>query len=263
MRYLILLGCLTFLYSCDTELAPPGKEKKMIASDFRIFFDTPIWELAQAVYKEDKELIKKIILEQKVDINFQEPKYGETILMLAIYHGKYEISKLLLDLGADPNIHDTFKGNSAIIDAVDNCVLELSNDTKLVKLLLSYKANVNDIQTKEIAKNRAGSVLSKAASGSINLVKLLVEAGADVNFPNTYGNSPLFEAAAQGRYDIVLYLLENGAEPERVLVIRKPQGIEMRLIDLLKEDEAEGDIPFLYKNNAQKVKKWLADKGIN
>jgi uncharacterized protein len=263
MRYLILFFAIIFMNACDTDLAPPPNGKKLLASDFRIFYDTPAWELAQAVYKNDEKAIKKIIGDKKVGINYLEPKYGKTVLMLAIYHEKYEISKLLLELGADPNIHDNFTGSSSIFVALDKCINSLSGDTKFVKLLLKHGAKVNDIQTESIAKKHALSPLSMASSGSLPVVKQLVEMGADVNFPYIDGNSPLFQAVAQGRYDIVLYLLENGADPNSVLVVRKPQKIDMKLIDLLNEDEEKGDIPFTYRNSAQKVRQFLSNSGIN
>ncbi|TVU06261.1 hypothetical protein EJB05_49463, partial [Eragrostis curvula] len=48
---------------------------------------------------------------------------------------------------------------------------------------------------------------------SLECVKLLVEAGADLNFIMPYGSSPLIAATKEGLTDIVRFLLEAGADP--------------------------------------------------
>jgi ankyrin repeat protein len=60
-----------------------------------------------------------------------------------------------------------------------------------------------------------------AGLGKLDVVKCLVELGADVNiYGGTYDGGPLNEAATEGHDDIVLYLINAGAhldvsEPER------------------------------------------------
>src|SRR5262245_65552 len=57
-----------------------------------------------------------------------------------------------------------------------------------------------------------GSCLHLAASkGRLNIVKKLVELGADVNLYAEVGGSPLDEAASEGHLAVVKYLIEHGA----------------------------------------------------
>src|SRR5580692_10197229 len=67
-----------------------------------------------------------------------------------------------------------------------------------------------------------GTWLHVAASfGKLDVVKRLLEMGADVNmYGGTFGGGPLKEAASEGHLDVVKYLLSHGAkldvsEPER------------------------------------------------
>jgi len=52
---------------------------------------------------------------------------------------------------------------------------------------------------------------SVALNHSADVVRLLLEAGADVNATQHGGYTPLLQAAAAGKKDLVLLLLEHGA----------------------------------------------------
>lgn len=54
---------------------------------------------------------------------------------------------------------------------------------------------------------------ARNASGSVERVRKLIAAGADVNRRHKCGNSPLWEAAYHGRADLVSVLLAAGADP--------------------------------------------------
>jgi ankyrin repeat protein len=47
---------------------------------------------------------------------------------------------------------------------------------------------------------------------SVSIAKMLVEAGADVNFPNQYGNTPLHSACMQAELEIAKILMTKGAK---------------------------------------------------
>ncbi|KAL9102479.1 MAG: hypothetical protein Q9163_002379 [Psora crenata] len=59
---------------------------------------------------------------------------GDSLLMLATYHGHYDLSKLLLQHGADPNALND-KGQSPLAGAV------FKNEQGIVELLLDWGAN--------------------------------------------------------------------------------------------------------------------------
>ncbi|XP_063404286.1 alpha-latrotoxin-Sg1a-like [Mytilus trossulus] len=51
-----------------------------------------------------------------------------------------------------------------------------------------------------------------SAGGFIEIVKILVESGADVNFCDNNNRSPLFVASEEGHSDVVSYLIKNGGD---------------------------------------------------
>ena len=85
----------------------------------------------------------------------------------------------------------------------------------------SYSANYNlakfsidkgaDIET----KNNDGltALMSASRYGNLEIVKLLVESGADINnAKDNIGNTALTYASYFGRLEVVIYLVENGAD---------------------------------------------------
>jgi ankyrin repeat protein len=78
---------------------------------------------------------------------------------------------------------------------------------EVVRLLLAAGANVN-------AQNRYGSTALREAAmhGHVEAVRLLLAAKADVNMQNQNGDTALIEAARDGRVDIVQLLLAAKAD---------------------------------------------------
>ncbi len=57
------------------------------------------------------------------------------------------------------------------------------------------------------------ALLYATRSGCLRCAQSLVDAGADINKPNPDGVTPLLNAADNSRWDIVMYLLDKGANP--------------------------------------------------
>ena len=184
-------------------------KSKLWASDYRIFQDTPAWELAKAVEDNNIYKIRNIIKKDPSIINYQEPIHGKTVLMQAIYHHDYDSFEQLLKLGANINLHDNVHGASAIIIAC-----RYNAGVKYIKKLLEYGANPNDIEIRERDKGnstRFTPLRGASRRGDIESVKLLLQAGADVNYYDEFGSCALGEAVFQEHYSIVLLLLEHNA----------------------------------------------------
>lgn len=73
---------------------------------------------------------------KELNINCQDPKDGNTLLILSVKLNNIEISKYLLDSGADPNIENEY-GNTALHYAFSN------NYYKAADLLSNYGAKEN------------------------------------------------------------------------------------------------------------------------
>lgn len=218
MKIFICFFIIVIFSNCRNRNTPVDKST-ILGIDYRLFQGTEVWDLAKAVDDGDISAIKKQIISNKVNVNSQEPLYGKTLLMLSVLNGQYNSCRALLECGADPNIHDTYSGSSAIIDAA-NVDGVLTNGTKLLKLLLSHGANPND---EEVGRRREGNSTrltpllvacgnSDKLSNTLERVKLLVAAGAIVNYRNEFGITPLSVTLPQENLDIAFYLLQNGAD---------------------------------------------------
>ena len=79
----LVFSCL--LFSCSNLSREKIVDKsELTGGDYRLFQNTPAWELAKAVEDGNTNKIDKIVSENPELINYQESKYGETLLMLTI-----------------------------------------------------------------------------------------------------------------------------------------------------------------------------------
>ncbi|UPT70290.1 MAG: hypothetical protein M0D53_14485 [Flavobacterium sp. JAD_PAG50586_2] len=88
MKKILLLFILSLsLTSCASEFEMPGYR-------FTNFENTEIWDLAKAVSDDDDAKIRELIKLNKLQIDFKDPKYQQTLLTLSIVNKK---KKLLLN----------------------------------------------------------------------------------------------------------------------------------------------------------------------
>ncbi len=222
-RFILIAGIFFSCVACHS-----NQTDNYNGTDYRLFKNTPIWELAQAVQEQNTESIKKLVTEQKQDLNYQEPKYGSTLLMLTIINDHLRSFETLLQLGANVNLHDSYSGTSALIIAADS---DNSDAETFIRLLIQHGADPNDVEPgprREGNTTRFSPLLAACedVSNSVNTlekVKILVDAGANVNYRNEFGASALKTAAVFDHYDVVLYLLEKGAEINTVFYVYNGQ----------------------------------------
>jgi len=186
-----------------------------------LFQGTIAWDLAKAVEDQNVPEIKRQVKKLKVPVDYKEEKFGGTLLMLAVRTNKYRSVKTLLSLGANPNTpNDTVHnfGRNAVIFA--SMFHSVSAD--ILRLLLENGGNPNSVEC-GVQEDGFGnfdpacnSALSYAVFASFEKVKILVEAGADVNLETSATDVGAMDAAfAHQRMDILLYLLEHGADYHR------------------------------------------------
>jgi len=139
----------------------------------------------------------------------------------------FPLVKKLLDAGADPNavINSTPRGrmregSPRLVYATAIMRAAFSGDIELVKLLLAHGADPHIISS-----DRETTLMAACGTGFINgyhrarppaerleVVKLLVSLGEDVNAADSYGITPLMVAANLGDLNVVKFLVENGAD---------------------------------------------------
>lgn len=127
--------------------------------------------------------------------------------------------KKLLENGADPNV-PTDDGPSVIWYAAYGG--ELSEVMlKRLELCLQHGGNPNWIYHHKradtiVEDSNDGRSLAAAAiifnSHPIEVLKMLLDAGADINIKDHEGQTPLFNAVLLSRYDIAFFLLQRGAD---------------------------------------------------
>lgn len=164
--------------------------------------------------------VVRLLMARGADVHASD-KLQATALHTAAVAADIETLRVLLDAKLDVNARDA-AGFTPLMVAVANGSLDA------VKLLLSKGAHVNDvsgdgeviIHAPARAKNgmlALGSfspLLLAAPGGSAELVKTLLEAGADVNARDLRGMTPLMLAVATDHYnlDTIRTLLDKGAD---------------------------------------------------
>lgn len=214
----------------------------MLGDDFRLYKHTPAWSLAKAVEDEDTTKISKQVLQMHISVDYRDPEYKQTLLMLATRTNKIESVKKLLELGANPNAHNDstkYFGQSAVLLA---CRFTRPS-SKILALLLKYGGNPNSTAC-GVQENGLGEIvpirdfaLSAAVFSSFEKVKLLVDAGANINYATSTENCAIENCMIFDRMDIMLYLLQKGADYRR----------KFTEIDLDKPDYPTFEVDILYK----------------
>lgn len=209
--------------------SPSGR---LTGGDIRLWQDTPAWSLAKAVEAGDTNKINRILSEGNLSIDYREPLYGESLLHWAVWNNQIGMVRFLLSKGADPNLHDRFNGESAI---TLSCKYD-EPDPEILRLLLKYGGDPNDHVTEKDTVSYERSIqtpLYNAVSTSLEKTKILLEAGAEVDFSIIPGESPLHIAALGSHFEIVKYLLEEGGADYCKVFSVTLKGDTLRFIDIL------------------------------
>src|SRR6266702_1189807 len=175
--------------------------------------------------------------------------------------------KKLLDAGADPNaiVNNTPRGRNRgasprIVFATALHRAAFAGDLELAKLLLSHGANPHAVSSdkESMLEAAAGLALIPGYQAShpnaerVELCKLLVELGEDVNWADAYGITPLMAAANLGFTKIVQYLVDAGADLGAYDLGKRLDGAFMASVEpLMPVDYAIGVGTFLPNNSVE------------
>lgn len=172
--------------------------------------------------KASQETIMKYI-EDGIDVNFQD-KNGATALMISTLYGDLELTQMLLEKGANPNLQGKVVGLTPIILAVHN-----SNDVQMATLLLENGADPN-LKTYIGFTTLMYSILNK----NIEMTKLLLSYKANVNDQEFIaGLTPIIIAVANNDLVLTKLLLEHDAD------ITIKDKSEKNAIDYAKETKSK------------------------
>ena len=211
---------LVLLSSACIDREAPVDKKKLLGDDFRLFQGTIAWDLAKAVQDENADEIRRQVQDKNIPIDYKEDRWKQTLLMLATHNNKKESVKALLELGANPNVPcDTIRYRG------DNSVIIASRFSRvspeILKMLLEYGGNPNSTERGVQQDNLGNWIPARhfalydaiSSEGDFEKVRILVEAGADVNMQteDTGEGATIYCTYLVGRMDVMLYLLEHGA----------------------------------------------------
>ncbi|MGF7041952.1 ankyrin repeat domain-containing protein [Mucilaginibacter lappiensis] len=215
-KVFISIFLLVFMIASCTDRDKTVDKSKLLGYDYRLYQDSPAWELAKAVEDQDVVKIRQEVSRNKSLLNYQEPRFGIGLLQMAIRTEKYRSVEILVQLGADPNLQDSYEGLSPLMQAafIGDGILQVGRDTRYLELLLKYGGDPNleshgGARAEGIDGNTPLSIA--CLQGSVSYVQILVKAGANINHKrhNTY--DALYNALIHKYPDIVLYLLNHGA----------------------------------------------------
>ncbi|KAK4881046.1 hypothetical protein RN001_004365 [Aquatica leii] len=108
-------------------------------------------------------------------------------------------------LGEGRSVHETSEEGESLLSLACS-----AGYFELAQVLLAMHANVED----RGIKGECTPLMEAASAGHLDIVRLLVAHGADVNAQSSSGNTPLMYGCAGGHTDVVKFLLEHGANVE-------------------------------------------------
>jgi ankyrin repeat protein len=175
--------------------------------------------------------------------------------------------KKLLDAGANPNaiVNNTPRGRNRnasprIVFATALHRAAFAGDIELSRLLIAYGADPHAISSDRESMLEAAAGLALIPGYQVNhpnaerveLAKLLVELGEDVNWADAYGITPLMAAANLGDTPLVQYLVDAGADLGAYDLGKRLDGAFMASVEpLMPVDYAIGVGTFLPNNSVE------------
>jgi ankyrin repeat protein len=174
------------------------------------------WSAVMFAAREGAADAVRALAESGANLNLTDPE-GTTALVLAVINGHYDVVSVLIEKGADPNIAD-IKGMTPLYAAVDMHTIGdtfgrpypakpvIDGSLDAARVLITGGANVNARLTAPILKrvydagdNRLGEgatpFMRAARKCDVEMMRILLDAKADVTLTQKSGNTPLMLCA--------------------------------------------------------------------
>ena len=174
-------------------------------------------------------VIVEALVKAGADARFTGPE-GETALMIASRTGRVEVVRVLLARGADVNAKERWYGQTALMwaaaenhPAVVRALIDAGATIDArADLLGPPKRDIADFRTDKnglalqtllttFPKQGLTPLLFAARQGAVDAVRVLADAGADLNLGDPDGITPMILAIRNGHYDVAAALVEKGA----------------------------------------------------
>lgn len=167
-----------------------------------MFPDEKVRALAEAAGKGKVKKVEELV-RSGVDVDARGTQ-GATPLFWAMKN--YKGFKKLLELGADPNV--VYGDGGTIMHwAVE------ATDGRILQAALSHGGNPNIVKPGEVAEIPVRKTpIFEALKHGPDRIDILLDAGAKIDARDGFGNTPVMMAASRPRFEVVLHLLERGAD---------------------------------------------------
>lgn len=220
----LVIIVLVLLAICSCNKREQIVDQRILSNyDFRLFQGTPAWNLAKAVEDEDEEDICKILNENPEMVDFQSPKYGVSLLHLAVAHRNMKSIECLIKAGANVNIRDK-EYNETPLNRACFASYPKEKNIDIINFLITNGAEVNVTGIADSLKMPQSPLMSACYDGFNEAVILLIDKGADVNYIKNGEDTSLGLSLMVGHYEIAYYLLQHNADFTLPIVHMKGYG---------------------------------------
>ena len=157
--------------------------------------ETPLMTAARS----DQADAVRVLLANGTDVNVREQESGQTALMWAAARGNLTVVKTLLDAGADVNAKTPTVRRMHSNEEMDFQETNAIGQTGYVWVATDPSA--------------FSPLMFAVRNGHMDVVRVLLDGGANVNDELSDGTSALMLAVANAHYELAAYLLERDADP--------------------------------------------------
>ncbi|KAL3981526.1 Ankyrin repeats (3 copies) family protein [Acanthocheilonema viteae] len=140
--------------------------------------------------------------DESLELNLSEDESednGDMLLNLAVSAGYLDLTKGLVEIRGNPNYVSTNNDRTPLMEAC------CAGHSDIVKHLLEHGADMNAMSA---TKNTP--LIYASAAGNVECASLLLDYGCDITIRNDNGHCALMEAASSGYLEVVSLLVQRG-----------------------------------------------------
>jgi hypothetical protein len=166
-------------------------------------------ELISAINRGDTQAVRELV-GRGADVNAVHPdSAGKTPLQLSAIYGHAEIARILIAHGAEPDAKSDDNDRTALILAVRRAPMMGVGEARALQVVRILIANGADVNARD--SSSATALMFASLDGYRTIVQELIAHGADVNARDAYGETALIMAQREGHTEIVADLKRAGA----------------------------------------------------